>query len=395
MNIPKGIDEAVTSWEQEVIKRTSTWDERRAFLAGWTHATNFREAVPSEAAPPLCLNEFQLKHGYFCQLPRGHSGDHEAECPNPQFHQRWSNEAAQPSEAVSQDGRIGGEGPDWNKVHGLLEPWREVWEGDRSKLSKYPTWLVNAAEELFAHDMCDAWDWNDYVHAASVIIARHYKHHFNGFTCECKECVPVEAVPSTAAPPRELTEAEKIAQAVAEGYPDVDQTCSECQTIFKNYHHFIRCDRRPCPMSDGKGTILEQLIERNNREIAEAAQPSEAVSPTTYWRNEAEKICVRPWQCKARISNMGASDPQECNWPFCGCDPTADKVIESLQESGCCLKRNCKGNAVSSTAAPEQATYYCRCPAPKKPNRPWSAVCSICNKEIMGTGETAAPEENK
>lgn len=58
--------------------------------------------------------------------------------------------------------------------------------------------------------------------------------------------------------PGSETEAAKIAQAVAEGYPDVDEVCSECKTVFKNYHHFIRCDRRPCPMADGKGTLFEQ-----------------------------------------------------------------------------------------------------------------------------------------
>ena len=40
------------------------------------------------------------------------------------------------------------------------------------------------------------------------------------------------------------------------------------------------------------------------------------------------------WKCKARTANMGANDPQDCDWPVCGCDPYADKVIEALQESG-------------------------------------------------------------
>jgi hypothetical protein len=40
------------------------------------------------------------------------------------------------------------------------------------------------------------------------------------------------------------------------------------------------------------------------------------------------------FKCKARSANMGANDPQECDWPVCGCDPHADKVIEALQESG-------------------------------------------------------------
>jgi len=40
------------------------------------------------------------------------------------------------------------------------------------------------------------------------------------------------------------------------------------------------------------------------------------------------------WKCVARNSNMGAGDPPECDWPVCGCDPYADKVIAALQESG-------------------------------------------------------------
>lgn len=42
------------------------------------------------------------------------------------------------------------------------------------------------------------------------------------------------------------------------------------------------------------------------------------------------------WSCGARGST-GANDPQECNWPMCGCDPYADKVIAALQEHGCII----------------------------------------------------------
>ena len=35
--------------------------------------------------------------------------------------------------------------------------------------------------------------------------------------------------------------------------------------------------------------------------------------------------------CKARKT---ADPPQDCNWPFCGCDPYADKVIAAIQEFG-------------------------------------------------------------
>ena len=38
------------------------------------------------------------------------------------------------------------------------------------------------------------------------------------------------------------------------------------------------------------------------------------------------------YECRARIGR--APDPQDCNWPLCGCDPHADKVIAALEESG-------------------------------------------------------------
>ena len=68
----------------------------------------------------------------------------------------------------------------------------------------------------------------------------------------------------------DLTEAQKIAQAVAEGYPDVDETCSACGTVFKNYHHFIRCERKPCPMSTGK-TLFEHWAELDAQKATESS----------------------------------------------------------------------------------------------------------------------------
>lgn len=59
-----------------------------------------------------------------------------------------------------------------------------------------------------------------------------------------------------------LTEEEKIFQAVADGYPDKDEVCPDpkCGMVFKNYHHFIRCDRLPCAMSTGK-SVLDSIAE--------------------------------------------------------------------------------------------------------------------------------------
>lgn len=40
------------------------------------------------------------------------------------------------------------------------------------------------------------------------------------------------------------------------------------------------------------------------------------------------------FKCKVRSANYGANEPQDCDWPFCGCDPYADKVIAAIEESG-------------------------------------------------------------
>jgi hypothetical protein len=63
----------------------------------------------------------------------------------------------------------------WDKVLKLLEPWQEVWNGDRAQYEQqFPSWMLDAANELFAHDACDAWAWDEYVKAAATIIKRHY-----------------------------------------------------------------------------------------------------------------------------------------------------------------------------------------------------------------------------
>lgn len=41
------------------------------------------------------------------------------------------------------------------------------------------------------------------------------------------------------------------------------------------------------------------------------------------------------WTCAARKQGtVFGNDPADCDWPMCGCDPYANKVVEALQESG-------------------------------------------------------------
>lgn len=38
------------------------------------------------------------------------------------------------------------------------------------------------------------------------------------------------------------------------------------------------------------------------------------------------------WTCAARKQSL--PEPDDCDWPVCGCDPYAMRVIDALQESG-------------------------------------------------------------
>ena len=49
-----------------------------------------------------------------------------------------------------------------------------------------------------------------------------------------------------------------------------------------------------------------------------------------------DRAAARPsWTCGARAQGTaGGNDPADCDWPTCGCDPHATKVIEALIEQG-------------------------------------------------------------
>lgn len=48
-----------------------------------------------------------------------------------------------------------------------------------------------------------------------------------------------------------------------------------------------------------------------------------------------ERLRGEPWQCAARNQGTaGGHDPADCDWPFCGCDSHATRVIETLHETG-------------------------------------------------------------
>lgn len=57
----------------------------------------------------------------------------------------------------------------------------------------------------------------------------------------------------------------------------------------------------------------------------------------------------KSWECAAsKQGTAGGNDPADCNWPFCGCDPYANKVTTAIEESG--FPVGCK--CLTATAEP-------------------------------------------
>ncbi len=55
----------------------------------------------------------------------------------------------------------------------------------------------------------------------------------------------------------------------------------------------------------------------------------------TSLKAEMVQLMLADRQCAARAQGTpGGIDPAECDWPMCGCDPHATKVIEALSEAG-------------------------------------------------------------
>jgi hypothetical protein len=57
-------------------------------------------------------------------------------------------------------------------------------------------------------------------------------------------------------------------------------------------------------------------------------------------------VTAAAWECAARRQGTaGGNDPADCDWPICGCDPHANKVIEALADMGALIDRGMNEDA--------------------------------------------------
>jgi hypothetical protein len=88
-----------------------------------------------------------------------------------------------------------------------------------------------------------------------------------------------------------------------------------------------------------KGAPAVDITERLRR-YARQQYYSDMTQTVKYYlgdeaADEIERLRNPQWTCGARKQGTaGGNDPADCNWPMCGCDPYAAKVIHALDECG-------------------------------------------------------------
>jgi len=77
---------------------------------------------------------------------------------------------------------------------------------------------------------------------------------------------------------------------------------------------------------------LELLRQINGRADDEALLFLIGWSAPELTCGELRALLDNTFTCAARAA--ATDPPQDCDWPFCGCDPYASKVIDTLDECG-------------------------------------------------------------
>jgi hypothetical protein len=88
--------------------------------------------------------------------------------------------------------------------------------------------------------------------------------------------------------------------------------------------------------------LIKAISEAINVARPEQTEAMDAIIPAAAWRKIVDAHAAAlyasahpSWVCAARKQgSAGGNAPAECDWPTCGCDPYADRVIWSLKDQG-------------------------------------------------------------
>lgn len=80
---------------------------------------------------------------------------------------------------------------------------------------------------------------------------------------------------------------------------------------------------------------VEGHADLNNGRSSRASQVGRELEEAGFESGPSDPSSTRSgrWVCAARQRGI-TLDPQDCDWPVCGCDPLANKVLDTIAESG-------------------------------------------------------------
>lgn len=106
-----------------------------------------------------------------------------------------------------------------------------------------------------------------------------------------------------------------------------DERQSKLHELLETIREQIRTEIEPEHRPDGLFTNIQNAVyAMRGRTLL--MNDAAIVGPLSSHNGTSDK----PWTCAGRKQSL--PEPGECDWPLCGCDPHATKVIESLLEQG-------------------------------------------------------------
>jgi hypothetical protein len=120
-----------------------------------------------------------------------------------------------------------------------------------------------------------------------------------------------------------------------------------------------KCSSAATEQPRGMEPILNSLMQAT-LDVTTTSRPALRKRFEVILRGQVRDAAQAAWKCKA---NPRAVVPEDCNWPHCGCDPHAGRVMQGLIENGwespsMIAEREREREAAQPPAAPVETCPY-------------------------------------
>lgn len=88
-------------------------------------------------------------------------------------------------------------------------------------------------------------------------------------------------------------------------------------------------------MTDEARDVLQDVVRKLCQDYGGNIGPSKGADAILAALTAAGFKLEPKWECKAQKNpSPGGIEPQDCDWPWCGCDPAMEAILKELPEHG-------------------------------------------------------------